>query len=176
MAKEGLGFVHLYTGDGKGKTTAALGLAMRASGNGLRVLMIQFMKTSDAYAEQWAYRSLPGLEIRPMGLDCLINRDKPRPEDVEKAQEGLRQAKGAMSSGDWDMVILDEVNVAVRWGLVGEEQVLGAVRGRAKGVEVVLTGRYAPPSFAEEADLVTEMRNLKHYYDRGVLAREGIER
>ncbi|HUL38895.1 MAG TPA: cob(I)yrinic acid a,c-diamide adenosyltransferase [Methanomassiliicoccales archaeon] len=176
MAKEGLGLVHVYTGDGKGKTTAALGLAMRASGNGLKVLMIQFMKTPDAYAEQWAHKSLPGLEIRPMGLDCLIDKEEPRPEDIEKAQEGLRQAMEAMASGEWDMVILDEVNVAVRWGLVKEGQVLDAVRGRAKGVEVVLTGRYAPAAFIEEADLVTEMRNLKHYYDRGVLARDGIER
>jgi len=176
MAKEGLGLLHVYTGDGKGKTTAALGLAMRATGRSLKVLMIQFMKTPDAYAEQWAHRELPGFEIRPMGLDCLIDRDEPRPEDIEKAQEGLRMAKAEMSSGDWDMVILDEVNVAVRWGLVLEEQVLEAVRARAKGVEVILTGRNAPASLIKEADLVTEMRNLKHYSNKGILARDGVER
>jgi cob(I)alamin adenosyltransferase len=171
-----LGLLHVYTGNGKGKTTAALGLAMRASGRGLKVLMIQFMKTEGAYGEQWAHRELPGIEIRPMGLDCLIDADEPRPEDVDKAQEGLRMARQALTSGEWDMVILDEVNVAVKWRLLTEEQVLEAVRSRAPGIEVVLTGRYAPPSFIAEADLVTEMRKLKHYYDKGVEARDGVER
>ncbi|MCU0861332.1 MAG: cob(I)yrinic acid a,c-diamide adenosyltransferase [Methanomassiliicoccales archaeon] len=176
MAKEGFGLVHVYTGDGKGKTTSALGLAMRASGRGCRVLMVQFMKTDGAYGEQWASRELGGLEVRPMGLDCLIHADAPSPADVAKAHEGLAMAAQAMSSGDWDLVVLDEVNVAVRWGLVTEAEVLGALRSRAPGVEVVLTGRYAPPSFVEMADLVTEMRCVKHYYQKGVLARDGIER
>jgi len=176
MTKDQLGLVHVYTGDGKGKTTAALGLGMRASARGFKVLMVQFMKTPGAYGEQWGHRALPGLEIRPMGLDCLIDADAPRSEDIEKAQEAMRMIEDALSSGAWDMVILDEVNVAVKWGLVTEDQVIAAVRRRAPGVEVVLTGRYAPASFIEEADLVTEMRCLKHYYERGILARDGIER
>ena len=167
--------IQVYTGNGKGKTTAALGLALRAWGRGLRVAVIQFMKMGDEYGEISAIRKLSGIDLFQYGRDQLIIKGKHTPEDVRLAKQGLRKAKQALSGKKYDVVILDEVNVVAYFGIVRPEEVMEVVRSRAQEVEVVLTGRNAPKLFIDEADLVTEMRMIKHPYEAGVLARAGIE-
>lgn len=170
------GYVHVYTGDGKGKTTAALGLALRALGHGLKVYVIHFMKGNIRYGELEMARKLgPELEIKQMGRETFVNRENPDPEDVRLAVEALKLAQEVTGSGEHDLVVLDEVNVAVDFGLVPVEGVLEIMRNRPKQVELVLTGRNAHPEVVAEADLVTEMKLIKHYFDRGVKAREGVE-
>ncbi len=169
-----MGYVHLYTGNGKGKTTAAVGLATRAAGRGLRVLFIQFMKPDGGYGEQTALRKL-GVEVRAFGRDAFVKMDRPDDVDARLAKEGLEFARNALSSGEYDLIVMDEVNVAAHCGLVNVEEVVEALRNRAERTEAVLTGRYAPAAFIEIADLVTEMREVKHYFRKGVMAREGVE-
>jgi cob(I)alamin adenosyltransferase len=167
----------LYTGDGKGKTTAAMGLALRNVGHGRRVLVMQFMKgPGNVYGETLAARKyLPGLEVVQGGRDTFVSRVRPDPEDVRLARATLAQAAAALAAGEYDLVILDEVNVAVDYGLVPVEDVVEAVTGRAPLVDVVLTGRQAPAELLELADLVSEVREVKHHYRAGVPARAGIE-
>jgi cob(I)alamin adenosyltransferase len=169
-----LGLMHVYTGEGKGKTTAAFGLALRAWGRGLRVCIIQFMKLGETYGEVRAVRKLEGIDLFQFGTGKWVGKDKHSAQDEELAKEALSKAKEALTSGAYDVVILDEVNVATDFGLLRPKDVLEVVRLR-KGVEVVLTGRYAPKEFLEEADLVTEMLAVKHPYDSGVKARPGVE-
>jgi cob(I)alamin adenosyltransferase len=171
----GLGLIQVYTGNGKGKTTAALGLALRAWGRGLRVALIQFMKTGDEYGEIAALRKLSGIDLFQYGRDQLIVKGKHTTEDVRLAKQGLLKAEQALNGKNYDVVILDEVNVVAHFGIVSPEEVMDVVRSRASGVEVIMTGQKAPKMFIEEADLVTEMRMVKHPYDAGVLARAGIE-
>ncbi len=171
----GLGLIQVYTGNGKGKTTAALGLALRAWGRGLRVCVIQFMKVGEEYGEISALRKLPGIDLFQYGRDQLITKGKHTKEDVALAKRGMRKAKGALSGKKYDLVILDEVNVIAYFGIVAPQEVMNVIRSRAENVEVVMTGRKAPKLFIDEADLVTEMRMVKHPYDSGVLARAGIE-
>jgi cob(I)alamin adenosyltransferase len=171
----GLGLIQVYTGNGKGKTTAALGLALRAWGRGLRVCVIQFMKVGEEYGEISALRRLSGIDLFQYGRNKLIIKGKHTKEDVRLAKEGLSRAREALSGRDYDVVILDEVNVVAHFGIVTAEEVIEVVRARAPGVEVIMTGRNAPQSFIDEADLVTEMRMVKHPYEAGVLARAGIE-
>lgn len=171
-----LGLVHIYTGNGKGKTTAALGLALRAMGNDLNVAMVQFMKCTQYYGEYEISKKLPRLTLLPMGRDCLVHADKVLPEDREAAASALNKAEELMHSGKYDMVIMDEVNVSLKFDLVKVEDVVRVVKERPPRVEVVLTGRYAPPELLEIADLVTEMKCIKHPYTKGVPARDGIER
>ena len=173
---EYLGLVHVYTGDGKGKTTSALGLALRASGHGLRALMVQFMKTPGFYSECRAVDRLENMDIVSTARSCLVFEDEATPEDHRAAREGLALAEKALSSGDYDLVILDEVNVAVKWRLLDPHEVLRVIGRRSRGVEVVLTGRYSPREFLDVADYVTEMRCLKHPYQRGVTSRWGIDK
>jgi cob(I)alamin adenosyltransferase len=172
------GLIQVYTGNGKGKTTAALGLALRAVGHGLRVIMFQFLKGNIAYGElQSAQRLEPLLKIVPCGRDCFVKRHAPDPEDVRLAREGLQQAARVLQGeGDYTIVILDEINCAVDFGLLHVEEVLHILEQRREGIEVVLTGRGAHPKFIEKADLVTEMAEVKHYYKNGVDGRVGIER
>ncbi len=170
------GLVHVYTGDGKGKTTAALGLALRAVGHGLKALVLQFLKGNINYGELEAARAFGDrLVIEQHGRETFVDPKNPDPVDLELARKALARSREALSSGEWDVVVLDEVCVAVAFGMLRPEEVLDAVDARAEHVEVVLTGRRAHPTFVEAADLVTEMRLVKHYYDRGVEAREGIE-
>ena len=174
MARRGLVIVH--TGEGKGKTTAALGLALRAVGQGLRVSMVQFIKGSWKYGELKAPEFLPGFEIQPMGRGFVgLGGEAPHPEDVALAAETFRVAREKVLSGDYDMVILDEVNYAVHYGLVAVEDVLALLRDKPPAVHVVLTGRGARPEVVEAADLVTEMREVKHPYRAGVKAQKGVE-
>jgi len=169
------GTVQLYTGDGKGKTTAAFGLALRAAGHGRRVLILQFMKGSERYGEVLAARRLAGVAVEQYGRDDFVRRGAPTAEDRRLAAAGMARARQAVASGDYDLVILDELNVAVAYGLVPEDDVLALIKGKAAALELVLTGREAPPALIEAADLVTEMKEIKHPYQRGVKAREGVE-
>ncbi|MDR3206189.1 MAG: cob(I)yrinic acid a,c-diamide adenosyltransferase [Candidatus Methanoplasma sp.] len=172
--KNELGLVHVYTGDGKGKTTASLGLAFRAAGRGLEVLMIQFLKPPEDYGEHISASRMNNFTILPLGLDHMVSK-VPKKEDVAVSEAALAKAKGLMHSGAYDLVILDEINVAVSWGLLSAGKVLDVLKNRPPNTEVVLTGRGAPPEIIEYADLVTEMRPLKHPFDKGVHARMGIE-
>lgn len=172
---EELGLVHIYTGDGKGKTTAALGLALRAAGYGMRTYIGQFMKGQD-YGELAGARLLaPYLTIEQYGRPSFVHLHQATPEDIRLAHEGLEKARTAMRSGDYAIVVLDEVCVALHFGLLSVEEVLAFLEEKPKGVELVLTGRRAPEELIARADLVTEMREVKHPYHRGIPARRGIE-
>jgi len=169
------GYIHVYTGDGKGKTTAALGLALRAAGAGLRVLFAQFIKGM-RYSELEALeRFADRITVRQYGRDCFI-RGVPAAEDVRSARLGLAEIAGALGAGDYDVVILDEANIAVQCGLFDVEGLLELIAAKPEPVELVFTGRYACTALLDRADLVTEMREVKHYYQRGVEARVGIEK
>jgi len=168
------GMVQVYTGDGKGKTTAALGLALRASGARLRVAIFQFVK-GQVYNEIKTIREfLPAITVRQFGRKCFI-RTKPEPEDIRLAQEGLKEAKLAVTEGQYDLIILDEANIAVYFQLFTAEELLELIKSKPENVELVITGRNADPKILAAADLVTEMKEIKHYYSKGILARKGIE-
>ena len=169
------GYVQVYTGDGKGKTTAALGLALRASGNGMHIYIGQFMK-GQHYGELEALRDHPRITIEQYGDVRCIHREEVTPDHVTQAQQGLARARVAMLSGQYDVVVLDEVNVAIWFGVLAVEEVLAFLDQKPDHVEMILTGRRAPQALIERADLVTEMREVKHYYQQGVVARKGIER
>ncbi len=168
------GYIHLYTGNGKGKTTAALGMSLRCVCAGKRVFFGQFIKDW-AYSELKAGTLLPRFEIVQFGRGCFIDRD-PDEGDFIAAREGLARCDRILQSGEYDLVVLDEVNVALSYGLFGVDDVIAVLERRDPRVEVVLTGRYAPQELIDVADLVTEMREVKHYYHEGVGARKGIER
>jgi len=174
MEKKGL--VQIYTGEGKGKTTASLGQAFRAFGRGWRVRMIQFMKAPDSSGEHFAVKELgDNFRIIPVGRKGFIYNKKPSEKDIELAQGGLNLAREALADERVDLVILDEIDVALSFGLISEEDVLGLMEDKRESIELIMTGRNALPSLMEKADLVTEMRMVKHPYRNGVLAREGIE-
>jgi len=171
------GYIQVYTGDCKGKTTAALGLALRAVGRELMVIMIQFMKGGGPYGEHLAAARLaPYLTIIPTGREGWVNRDNPDPEDIRLAREALELARTSLASGAYDLVILDEINGAVAFGLLSVADVLELMARKPENVELVLTGRNADEQIIAAADLVTEMREIKHYYKNGVSARVGIEK
>lgn len=172
--KKELGLVHVYTGMGKGKTTASLGLAFRAAGRGLNVLMIQFLKPPENYGEHLAADHFDNLTIIPMGLDHMVGR-VPKAEDIRIAKETLAEARDLIYSEKYDLVILDECNVAISWGLISSKDVIDILKERPANIEIVLTGRGAPKEIIDYADLVTEMRMVKHPFDKGVKARKGIE-
>ena len=168
------GYVHVYTGDGKGKTTAALGLAVRALGAGLRVFIAQFAKGMH-YSELDTIESLGDrIRVRQYGRTCFIEGE-PTQEDRDCARRGLEESTEVLAGGRYDIAVLDEACIALHYRLFSTQDLLDAVRGRADGVEVVITGRRAPKELIDAADLVTEMREVKHYYARGVKARKGIE-
>ena len=170
------GLVQVYTGDGKGKTTAALGLALRAVGRGFRVVMIQFLKGDRETGElSMARRLSPSLVIKPMGRNGFVDRANPSAQDIGLAQEALREARRILDERVCDLLILDEVNVAASLGLVDERAVLKLMDGKPRDIELVLTGRDAPASFIEKADLATTMECTKHYFTKGEAARVGIE-
>ena len=169
------GCVQVYTGNGKGKTTAALGLALRAVGRGMRVCFFQFIKGGGPYGEHLAAERLaPFMTIIQTGRPGWVNT-KDITEDRRLAQEALCRAGDILTSGEFDIVICDEINGAVGFGLIDVEQVLELISRRPHAVELVLTGRNAHERVIEAADLVTEMRDIKHYYNAGVPARTGIE-
>ncbi len=169
------GYIQLYTGDGKGKTTAALGLALRAAGRGKRTYIGQFMKGQE-YGELESVKRLPEITIAQYGDTVCIRREEVTPQHIAQARSGLESARKAMKSGAFDIIILDEVNVSIWFGLLRVADVLHFMDEKPEHVELVLTGRRAPQELIDRADLVTEMREIKHYYQIGVLARVGIER
>jgi cob(I)alamin adenosyltransferase len=169
------GYVQVYTGNGKGKTTAALGLALRAVGANLKVYIAQFAK-SGQYSEINAlekYRE--SITIQQFGRIGFINGD-PDAEDIQAAREGLEKVKEAMCSGSYDVVILDEANIATYYRLLSVDDLLAFIDAKPEHVELVITGREADARIIGRADLVTQMKEVKHYYRRGVEAREGIEK
>jgi cob(I)alamin adenosyltransferase len=168
------GYVQIYTGDGKGKTTAALGLALRAAGYGMHTYIGQFMK-GRPYGELEALRDHPCITIEQYGDVHCIRREEITPEHTARAHRGLERAREAMHSDRYDLVVLDEINVALWFELVSMEEVLVLLDERPPYVEVILTGRRAPQQLIDRADLVTEMQEVKHYYQQGVMARQGIE-
>jgi len=170
-----LGLVQVFTGDGKGKTTAALGEVVRAVGHKYKVIIIQFMKGQIRYGETELPKYLPNFELHQFGLPTFVKKGDPSPEDVRLAKEGLEFAERALSNGDYDIVVMDEITVAVDYGLLNVNDVLNVVKDKAKHTEVILTGRYAPKEFLEIADLVSEIKEIKHPYQKGIQAREGVE-
>lgn len=169
------GLVQVYTGNGKGKTTAAFGQALRALGQGYRVCVIQFMKGRPYGEFIAAQRCLPDLTIHLSGLDGFVMRDHPAPVDIELAQQGLDLARQAIASGDYEMVILDELNVAADFKLIPLEAILALIRSKPASLDLILTGRYAPPEIIALADTVSDIREVRHHYHAGVKERAGIE-
>lgn len=168
------GLIHIYTGNGKGKTTAAMGLALRAVGAGLLVHMVQFMK-GRRYSEIDAIEKITGFTVKQFGRDEFVSKKNPAQIDIDFARDGLKYAKDAASSGRYDVVILDEINVAVDFNLIALADVLALIKNKNEETELILTGRYAPKEFIDAADLVTEMKEIKHPYQRGIDARKGID-
>ncbi len=173
----GKGYVQVYTGNGKGKTTAALGLSLRAAGRGLKTYIGQFMK-GQLYGELEAVQMLKDrITIEQYGKDTFIHvQNPPLSEDVTMARQGLEKARQAMFSGKYDIIVLDEINTAHYFHLVTVNEILDFIAVKPDGIELILTGRYAPGELLERADLVTEMTETKHYYVNNVPARDGIER
>jgi len=174
MADERTGYVQVYTGDGKGKTTAAFGLAMRAVGRGLRALVLQFMKADPTWGEIVSALRL-GIGVEQVGLDHWVFKDRISADDRAAAAAGFVRARELVMSGAYDVVVLDELVTAVFFELVPLDDVLRLLAEKPQHVELVITGRRAPDELVAAADLVTEMRPLKHYFEAGVKAREGIE-
>jgi cob(I)alamin adenosyltransferase len=176
MAKEETrGYIQVYTGNGKGKTTAAIGLAIRAAGAGLKVYIAQFIKMGD-YSEIKALRRFSDLiTVEQFGLGRFTD-GKPIPEDIAAAQKGLERVKSIMASEKYNVIILEEANVAAKFGLIRVQDLLGLIINKPYEVELVITGRHASARVIENADLVTEMKPVKHYFEKGVLARVGIEK
>ncbi|MDY6863610.1 MAG: cob(I)yrinic acid a,c-diamide adenosyltransferase [Thermodesulfobacteriota bacterium] len=169
------GYIHVYTGEGKGKTTAALGLALRAAGAGIKVYFAQFVKGM-RYSEFHALARLQDLiTVKQYGRRCFIY-ETPEEEDIKLAREGLKEVKDIMCSGIYRIVILDEANIATHFSLFSVEDLLDFIYAKPEGVELIITGRMADPRIIKEADLVTEMKEVKHYFQKGVEARDGIER
>lgn len=175
--------LQIYTGNGKGKTTAALGLILRAAGSGLRVYLGQFIKSME-YHEIGILRSrFPEVTVELYGDEgCIVDRD-PDPRDIRAAMDGLSRARAALGSGLYDLVVLDEIFIPMYFKILSEDDVLSMLREwrekeKAGGfhTELVLTGRYAPESILAQADLITEMKEVRHYYEKGIEARDGIER
>ncbi|MBU7016958.1 MAG: cob(I)yrinic acid a,c-diamide adenosyltransferase [Theionarchaea archaeon] len=166
--------VQIYTGNGKGKTTAAIGLAVRACGHGFAVYMIQFMKGRINYGELETAKLIPNFEIKQFGRPEFVSKENPDPVDISLAQEGFEHAQEIIFSRKYDIVILDEINVAMDFNLISQDEVLTLIEERPKTVELVLTGRHCPREIVRLADYVTEMLEIKHPYNEGTLAREGI--
>jgi cob(I)alamin adenosyltransferase len=166
--------IHIYTGNGKGKTTAALGLIIRSLGNGEKVCLIQFMKKNFVYGEIKFLEKQPGIDIFQFGTDQLIDPDNPDEIDFKEAEAGYRKAKEVLQSEKYDLVVIDEINVAVEWKLLLLKKQIELMEIETSS-EVVMTGRYASEEVITGADLVTEMKEIKHYFKNGVQARKGVE-
>lgn len=170
-----LGKVHVITGPGKGKTTAAFGLALRAAGHGVRVCIIQFMKTGQTTGEVLAASKVPGIEVHQFGTGRFADRERLTEDDRACAARALALARELTSTRKCGMLVLDEVNVAADLGLVSADEVMDILKARAECLEVVLTGRDAPEAFIEYADYVSFVDSRKHPFDRGLGARKGVE-
>lgn len=169
------GLVEVYTGDGRGKTTAALGLALRAAGQGFHVHIIFFMKGVYPYGEQKALSHVPNITFERYGLTTFAEPGNIKPQEREEARKALNAAADAIATSKYDLIVLDEIIVAAAWKLIDSEDVISLIHSKPPSLELVLTGRYADEKIAAHADLVTEMAKVKHPYDRGIPARKGIE-
>ena len=173
--KKQTGLIQIYTGDGKGKSTAAFGLALRALGNGLNVAIVQFMKKGGWYGENIMLEQLPNLQLFAFGCDHFIKKGAPDAENIAQCQAALAKTQELIADGQVDLLILDELNNALFFELMTEEEALQLLAAKPPQMELVITGRNAPTSLINAADLVTEMREVKHPYQKGVQARKGIE-
>ena len=169
------GLVQLFTGDGKGKTTAAIGTVVRALGHGLKTYIVFFMKGEYPYGEDNVLSKLPNVEIARFGSLEFVDPDNIKPEDREQARLALAAGREAVFSGNYDLVVLDEVNLAAAWKLVELDELVKLIKDKQKNVELILTGRKADPKLVQLADLVTECLKIKHPYDEGIKARKGVE-
>jgi len=169
------GMIEIFTGHGKGKTSAALGIVLRALGHGRRVHIVFFMKGKFPYGEQKILATLPNVTFESFGFLEFCDPNNVKPEENEQAQKALDAARKAVLSEEYDIVILDEINVAIAWKLVDIEDVMKLMNEKPEQVELILTGRYADQRLIELADLVTDMVKVKHPYDKGVLSRQGID-
>lgn len=168
------GYTQVYTGNGKGKTTAAIGLSVRAAGAGLNILFAQFVK-GQFYSEHKALKRFENITIKQFGREGFIH-SRPMQEDIDKAKEGYNFVAKALQGGQYDVVVLDEANIAVFFNLFSEDDLLKLMDLKTDNTELVITGRYATQAVIDRADLVTEMKEIKHYYKKGVIARVGIEK
>jgi cob(I)alamin adenosyltransferase len=168
------GFIQVYTGNGKGKTTAALGLSVRAIGAGKKVYFAQFVKGQEYSEVKAVFNYLPSISIKQFGLECFIVKS-PTQADIDIARKGFEEVSGIILSGQYDIVVLDEANIAMYYNLFTVEELINVLKSKPEETEIIITGRYAPVELIEIADLVTEMKEVKHYYNNGVEARVGIE-
>lgn len=174
------GYIQVYTGDGKGKTTASLGLAMRALGRNWKVLIIMFTKGGDNYGELTSFKNLSdtiskNLTIKQAGLDRIVYSDNKNKDDEKAIKEGFEIAKAAIKNNEYNLIILDELNIAIDLKIIDVNEVIDLLKNKPSDMEVVLTGRNANEKIIEIADLVSRIEPVKHYWDKGVVAREGIE-
>ncbi len=167
--------LQVYTGTGKGKTTAALGVAFRGAGYGLKTIMFSFLKDDPDYGEARAAGLLPGFRLEQVGRDAFVNFRSPDPEDLRLCREGWRRACEAIAAGEADIVILDELNIVLAAGMLPAAEVAGFLKEHKQGIEIITTGRGAPEELISAADLVTDMREVKHYFHKGVSSRNGID-
>lgn len=168
------GFIHIYTGNGKGKTTAAIGLGIRATGEGLKVYMIQFMK-GRRYSEIDALKNMKNFTVVQFGRDEFVSKENPEQIDIDLARKGFEHAKEIIKNGEHDLIILDEINVAVDFKLIPLKDVLKLMNEKPEKVELVLTGRYTHPDMVKQADIVSEILEIKHPYQNGIQSRKGID-
>ncbi|MDO9528547.1 MAG: cob(I)yrinic acid a,c-diamide adenosyltransferase [Syntrophales bacterium] len=175
LAQYNKGLVMVFTGDGKGKTTAALGQALRAIGHGNRVYLLQFMKGRKYGELLAAEKYLPDLTFHLAGLDSFVMRDSPAPIDIELAKQGLDIAREVIESNEYDMVILDEITVAIDFALIPLNEVIQIIKNKPAKLHLILTGRYAPPEIIELADTVSEIKEIRHHYTAGIRERTGID-
>jgi cob(I)alamin adenosyltransferase len=169
------GLVYVFTGDGKGKTSGALGVVLRALGHGLKAYVIFFMKGDYPYGERNILSQLPNAEYISFGSTDFVDPKNVKPQAKQQAHHALDHARDIIINGNYDVVVLDEVNVATAWGLIEADEVLKLVRDKPENMDLILTGRGASTELIEMADLVTECLNIKHPFDRGIMARKGID-
>lgn len=175
MSQSDLGMIHVISGNGKGKTTSALGLALRAAGHGYQILIIQFMKKGWDYGELYSLQHIPNISIIQFGTQEFVNRKNPRKIDYDEAKAGLAKAKDSFKEKKWDFLILDEIIVALDFNLLSIEEVVDLIRQKPKNLELILTGRGAPEALIDLADYFSEVQEHKHPYRRKILARKGVE-
>jgi len=168
------GYIHVYTGNGKGKTTAAIGLAMRAIGAGKKVFFAQFVKGMIYSEVKTIHKLAPDIAIKQYGLECFIEKD-PTQADIDAARNGLAEVSDIIMSDEYDLVVLDEATIAIYYKLFSVEELIALLKSKPERTEIIVTGRYAPDALIELADLVSEMKEIKHYYTKGIEARTGIE-
>jgi len=168
------GYIQVYTGNGKGKTTAAFGLALRAAGSGRKVFIAQFVKGRQYSETEALNRSFPDITVRQYGRGCFIVKE-PVEEDVKAARKGLAEVERIILEGKYEMIVLDEACIAIYYNLFNTDELIEILKKKKKETEIIITGRYAPHELIDLADLVTEMKEVKHYYGKGIKARKGIE-